>query len=82
MARIGFIGLGMMGKGMAANLQKGIQKDGHTVVVQRGAGAGAHAPQPAGLGEAMSAPRRPDRVGAEIQAAMAGAAWAIQAGML
>src|SRR3984957_19108125 len=29
----GFIGLGTMGASMAANLQKGIQKDGHTVLV-------------------------------------------------
>lgn len=31
--KAGFIGLGTMGAFMAANLQKGIQKDGHTVVV-------------------------------------------------
>ncbi len=31
--KAGFIGLGTMGAKMAANLQKGIQKDGHTVVV-------------------------------------------------
>jgi len=31
--KAGFIGLGTMGASMAANLQKGIQKDGHTVVV-------------------------------------------------
>jgi 3-hydroxyisobutyrate dehydrogenase-like beta-hydroxyacid dehydrogenase len=31
--KVGFIGLGTMGASMAANLQKGIQKDGHTVVV-------------------------------------------------
>jgi 3-hydroxyisobutyrate dehydrogenase len=31
--KAGFIGLGTMGASMAANLQKGIQKDGHTLVV-------------------------------------------------
>ena len=31
--KAGFIGLGTMGASMAANLQKGIQKDGHTVLV-------------------------------------------------
>jgi 3-hydroxyisobutyrate dehydrogenase-like beta-hydroxyacid dehydrogenase len=31
--KAGFIGLGTMGASMAANLQKGVQKDGHTVVV-------------------------------------------------
>src|SRR5271163_1686668 len=31
--KAGFIGLGTMGASMAANLQKGIQTDGHTVVV-------------------------------------------------
>ena len=31
--KAGFIGLGTMGNFMAANLQKGIQKDGHTVIV-------------------------------------------------
>jgi 6-phosphogluconate dehydrogenase (decarboxylating) len=31
--KAGFIGLGTMGASMAANLQKGIQKDGHTVIV-------------------------------------------------
>jgi len=31
--KAGFIGLGTMGAFMAANLQKGVQKDGHTVVV-------------------------------------------------
>ncbi len=31
--KAGFIGLGTMGASMAANLQTGIQKDGHTVVV-------------------------------------------------
>ncbi len=31
--KAGFIGLGTMGASMAANLQKGIQKDGNTVVV-------------------------------------------------
>jgi 3-hydroxyisobutyrate dehydrogenase len=31
--KAGFIGIGTMGNFMAANLQKGIQKDGHTVVV-------------------------------------------------
>src|SRR5258708_5979196 len=31
--KAGFIGLGTMGAHMAANLQKGIQKDGHTVIV-------------------------------------------------
>jgi 3-hydroxyisobutyrate dehydrogenase len=31
--KAGFIGLGTMGAFMAANLQKGIQKDGHTVIV-------------------------------------------------
>ena len=31
--KAGFIGLGTMGAHMAANLQKGVQKDGHTVVV-------------------------------------------------
>jgi 3-hydroxyisobutyrate dehydrogenase len=31
--KAGFIGLGTMGAGMAANLQKGIQADGHTVMV-------------------------------------------------
>ena len=31
--KAGFIGLGTMGASMAANLQKGIQKDGHTVMV-------------------------------------------------
>jgi len=30
--KAGFIGLGTMGAHMAANLQKGIQKDGHTVI--------------------------------------------------
>ncbi len=31
--KAGFIGLGTMGASMAANLQKGIQKDGHSVLV-------------------------------------------------
>ncbi len=31
--KAGFIGLGTMGASMAANLQKGLRKDGHTVVV-------------------------------------------------
>ena len=31
--KAGFIGLGTMGASMAANLQKGIQKDGHTLLV-------------------------------------------------
>ena len=31
--KAGFIGLGTMGNFMAANLQKGIQKDGHTLIV-------------------------------------------------
>jgi len=31
--KAGFIGLGTMGASMAGNLQKGIQKDGHTVLV-------------------------------------------------
>lgn len=31
--KAGFIGLGTMGASMAANLQKGVQKDGHTVLV-------------------------------------------------
>src|SRR5580704_10451496 len=31
--KAGFIGLGTMGASMAANLQTGIQKDGHTVIV-------------------------------------------------
>ena len=31
--KAGFIGLGTMGASMAANLQKGIQKDGHVVLV-------------------------------------------------
>ena len=31
--KAGFIGLGTMGAHMAANLQKGIQKDGHTLLV-------------------------------------------------
>jgi 3-hydroxyisobutyrate dehydrogenase len=31
--KAGFIGLGTMGASMAANLQKGVQTDGHTVVV-------------------------------------------------
>src|ERR1700680_3222727 len=31
--KAGFIGLGTMGAHMAANLQKGIQKDGHTLIV-------------------------------------------------
>src|SRR3954471_9913143 len=31
--KVGFIGLGTMGASMAANLQKGVQKDGNTVVV-------------------------------------------------
>ena len=31
--KAGFIGLGTMGASMAANLQNGIQKDGHTVLV-------------------------------------------------
>ena len=31
--KAGFIGLGTMGASMAANLQKGIQRDGHTVLV-------------------------------------------------
>ena len=31
--KAGFIGLGTMGASMAANLQKGIQKDGHPVIV-------------------------------------------------
>src|SRR6202044_690207 len=31
--KAGFIGLGTMGASMAANLQKGIQKDGNTVLV-------------------------------------------------
>jgi 3-hydroxyisobutyrate dehydrogenase-like beta-hydroxyacid dehydrogenase len=31
--KAGFIGLGTMGASMAANLQKGIQKDGHSVIV-------------------------------------------------
>lgn len=31
--KAGFIGLGTMGASMAANLQKGVQKDGHTVIV-------------------------------------------------
>src|ERR1700690_1443273 len=31
--KAGFIGLGTMGASMEANLQKGIQKDGHTVIV-------------------------------------------------
>src|SRR6185312_8130577 len=31
--KAGFIGLGTMGNFMAANLQKGIQKDGHTIIV-------------------------------------------------
>ena len=31
--KAGFIGLGTMGASMAANLQKGIQKDGHSVFV-------------------------------------------------
>src|ERR1700712_1245410 len=33
MMKAGFIGLGTMGASMAANLQKGVQKDGHTVLV-------------------------------------------------
>jgi len=40
--KAGFIGLGTMGASMAANLQKGIQNDGHTVLVhdvRRDAGA-------------------------------------------
>ncbi len=31
--KAGFIGLGTMGAFMAANLQKGVQKDGHSVLV-------------------------------------------------
>ena len=31
--KAGFIGLGTMGASMAANLLKGIQKDGHTLLV-------------------------------------------------
>src|ERR1700684_362549 len=31
--KAGVIGLGTMGASMAANLQKGVQKDGHTVIV-------------------------------------------------
>ena len=31
--KAGFIGLGTMGASMAANLQTGIQKDGHVVLV-------------------------------------------------
>jgi 3-hydroxyisobutyrate dehydrogenase len=31
--KAGFIGLGTMGASMAANLQKGVQKDGHSVIV-------------------------------------------------
>ncbi len=40
----GFIGLGTMGASMAANLQKGIQKDGHTLLVHdiRPAAAAPH----------------------------------------
>src|ERR1700712_2262315 len=42
--KAGFIGLGTMGASMAANLQKGIQKDGHTVLVHdvRRDAAGPH----------------------------------------
>ena len=42
--KAGFIGLGTMGASMAANLQKGIQKDGHTVMVHdvRKEAAGPH----------------------------------------
>jgi 3-hydroxyisobutyrate dehydrogenase len=42
--KAGFIGLGTMGASMAANLQKGIQKEGHTVVVHdvRRDAAGPH----------------------------------------
>ena len=42
--KAGFIGLGTMGASMAANLQKGIQKEGHTVLVHdvRRARAAAH----------------------------------------
>lgn len=42
--KAGFIGLGTMGASMAANLQKGVQKDGHTVLVHdvRRESAGPH----------------------------------------
>jgi 3-hydroxyisobutyrate dehydrogenase-like beta-hydroxyacid dehydrogenase len=42
--KAGFIGLGTMGAHMAANLQKGVQKDGHTVIVHdvRREAAAAH----------------------------------------
>lgn len=42
--KAGFIGLGTMGAHMAANLQKGIQKDGHTLLVHdvRKEAAAAH----------------------------------------
>ena len=42
--KVGFIGLGTMGAHMAANLQKGVQKDGHTVLVHdvRKEAAAAH----------------------------------------
>ncbi len=65
--KAGFIGLGTMGAGMAVNLQTGIQKDGHTVLVHdvRREAAASHigngaawADSPAALARALNVPMR------------------------